>query len=82
MDARKFTHLRRLARIFWAYKTGATRVPQLPVRLWIESTSHCNLRCGYCPNKDIEKADDAESRDACKNALQSARRLRDAASQR
>jgi organic radical activating enzyme len=57
MDARHFTHLRRLARIFWAYKTGATRVPPLPVRLWIESTSRCNLRCGYCPNKDIEKAD-------------------------
>ena len=57
MDGRQLIHLRRLARIFWAYKTGATRVPQLPVRLWIESTSHCNLRCGYCPNKDIEKAD-------------------------
>ena len=57
MDARKLIHLGRLARIFWAYKTGATRVPQLPVRLWIEPTSRCNLRCGYCPNKDIEKTD-------------------------
>ena len=33
-------------------------------------------------SKDIEKADDAESRDACKDALLSARRLRDAAEQR
>ena len=57
MDSRHLRHLGRLARIFWAYKTGATKVPPLPVRLWIESTSHCNLRCGYCPNKDIEKAD-------------------------
>ncbi|HEY2092212.1 MAG TPA: hypothetical protein VGJ81_10000 [Thermoanaerobaculia bacterium] len=30
-------------------------------------------------SKDIEKADDDESRNACKNALESARRLRQAA---
>ena len=47
----------RLARIFWAYRTGAATVPQLPVRLWIESTSRCNLKCGYCPNKDVVKED-------------------------
>lgn len=57
VDGRKLRHLGRLARIFWAYRTGATAVPQLPVRLWIESTSRCNLRCPYCPNKEIEKAD-------------------------
>jgi MoaA/NifB/PqqE/SkfB family radical SAM enzyme len=57
MDARKFQHMRRLARIFWAYRTGKATVPQLPVRLWIESTSRCNLRCGYCPNKDVAKED-------------------------
>jgi MoaA/NifB/PqqE/SkfB family radical SAM enzyme len=57
VDTRQLRHLGRLARIFWAYRTGAARVPQRPVRLWIESTSRCNLRCGYCPNKDIEKAD-------------------------
>ena len=56
MDTRRWTHLGRLAKIFWAYKRGSSS-PPLPVRLWIESTSHCNLRCGYCPNKDIEKAD-------------------------
>jgi MoaA/NifB/PqqE/SkfB family radical SAM enzyme len=47
----------RLARIFWAYRRGASTVPQLPVRLWIESTSRCNLKCGYCPNKDVVKED-------------------------
>jgi MoaA/NifB/PqqE/SkfB family radical SAM enzyme len=57
MDGRQLRHLARLTRIYWAYKTGASRVPQLPVRLWIESTSRCNLRCGYCPNQDIVKAD-------------------------
>jgi MoaA/NifB/PqqE/SkfB family radical SAM enzyme len=57
MDGRQLKHLVRLVKIFWAYKTGAKRVPQLPVRLWIESTSRCNLRCGYCPNKDIVKED-------------------------
>jgi len=57
MDGRQLKHFVRLAKIYWAYKTGASRVSQLPVRLWIESTSRCNLRCGYCPNKDIVKAD-------------------------
>lgn len=57
MDTRRLRHAARLARIFWAYRRGKTAVPQLPVRLWIESTSHCNLRCPYCPNKDIAKAD-------------------------
>ena len=33
-------------------------------------------------SKDIDKADDAESRDACTQALASARRLREAAEQR
>jgi len=49
--------MRRLARIFWAYRTGKSKVAQLPVRLWIESTSRCNLKCGYCPNKDVVKED-------------------------
>jgi MoaA/NifB/PqqE/SkfB family radical SAM enzyme len=57
MDGRKLRHIGRLARIFWAYRTGAATVPQLPVRLWIESTSRCNLKCGYCPNKDVVKED-------------------------
>jgi len=57
MDGRQLKHFVRLVKIFWAYKTGAKVVPQLPVRLWIESTSRCNLRCGYCPNKDIVKED-------------------------
>jgi MoaA/NifB/PqqE/SkfB family radical SAM enzyme len=57
MDRRKLRHIGRLARIFWAYRTGAAKVPQLPVRLWIESTSRCNLKCGYCPNKDVVKED-------------------------
>jgi MoaA/NifB/PqqE/SkfB family radical SAM enzyme len=55
MDTRRLRHAARLARVFWAYRRGRTVVPQLPVRLWIESTSRCNLRCGYCPNKDMEK---------------------------
>ncbi|MBI2462334.1 MAG: radical SAM protein [Candidatus Rokubacteria bacterium] len=57
MDTRRLRHAARLARIFWAYRRGKTRVAPLPVRLWIESTSHCNLRCPYCPNKEIARAD-------------------------
>ena len=57
MDTRRLKHLGRLARVFWSYRRGRSVVPQLPVRLWVETTSRCNLRCGYCPNKDISKED-------------------------
>jgi MoaA/NifB/PqqE/SkfB family radical SAM enzyme len=57
VDTRRLRHAVRLARVYWGYRRGKRVLPQLPVRLWIESTSRCNLRCGYCPNKDVEKED-------------------------
>jgi len=48
-------YYRRLAQVFSAYKRGKTVLPYLPVRLWIETTSICNLRCVMCPNKDLKK---------------------------
>jgi len=48
-------YYRRLAQVFSCYKRGKTVLPYLPVRLWIETTSICNLRCVMCPNKDLKK---------------------------
>lgn len=48
-------YYRRLARVFSSYRRGKTALPYLPVRLWIETTSICNLRCVMCPNKDLKK---------------------------
>ncbi len=48
-------YYRRLARIFWSYKRKTTVLPYLPVRLWVEPTSWCNLACSMCPNKDLDK---------------------------
>lgn len=48
-------YYRRLARIFWAYKRGKTRLAYMPVRLWVEPTSFCNLACVMCPNKDLPR---------------------------
>ena len=45
----------RLARVYRAYKTGKTRLPYTPLRLWIEPTNHCNLRCQMCPQGQKEK---------------------------
>ena len=43
----RFLHL---GRIFWNYRvTRRTRLPHPPLRLWIESTNACNLRCVMCP---------------------------------
>jgi len=47
----------RLLRLFCHYQKNSTHLPYLPIRLWIEATSHCNFRCVMCPNKDLKKQD-------------------------
>jgi radical SAM protein with 4Fe4S-binding SPASM domain len=49
-------YYKRLWKIFRAYKGRKTKLDYMPVRLWIEPTSVCNLRCVMCPNKDLSKA--------------------------
>lgn len=53
----KTEYYRRLVDIFLAYKRRRTVLTYAPIRLWIEPTSHCNLKCVMCPNKDLKPAD-------------------------
>ncbi len=53
----KTSYYRRLWQVYRAYKQKKTRLPYPPVRLWVEATSICNLRCVMCPNKDLKKED-------------------------
>jgi MoaA/NifB/PqqE/SkfB family radical SAM enzyme len=46
------TKLRRMAQILWAYRGGRTRLPYYPLRLWIEPTNACNLKCPLCPQSE------------------------------
>ncbi len=48
--------LARMARIFQDFRRRSDRVRALPIRLWIETASVCNLRCIMCPNKDYPAA--------------------------
>src|SRR3972149_1506699 len=48
----KTEHLYRLAQIFWAYRQKKTKDIPLPIRLWIEPTPFCNLKCPMCPQSD------------------------------
>ena len=50
-------YYRRLLQVYLSYRRKRTRLAHLPVRLWIETTSVCNLRCVMCPNKDLKKED-------------------------
>jgi len=43
----------RLFKLFWEFKRRKSRVKSLPVRMWIEMSSDCNLKCVMCPNKDL-----------------------------
>lgn len=47
----------RLARIFVDYRRRSETVHTMPIRMWVESTSRCNLRCPMCPNKDMPASD-------------------------
>ncbi|MBN1676184.1 MAG: radical SAM protein [Kiritimatiellae bacterium] len=44
----------RLARLFVDYKRRKTAGLKPPIRLWVESSSHCNFRCAMCLNKDMK----------------------------
>ncbi len=47
--------LLRLFGIYWAYSIKrSVRLSYMPYRLWIEPTSHCNLKCRMCPNKSLD----------------------------
>ncbi|MFH1477150.1 MAG: radical SAM protein [Verrucomicrobiota bacterium] len=46
----------RMVRVYLAYRRRQATLPYLPLRLWIETASCCNLRCIMCPNKDVTAA--------------------------
>lgn len=46
-----------LARIFYHYSRRSMILPYPPVRLWVEPTNHCNLRCLICPNKLLKEGE-------------------------
>jgi radical SAM protein with 4Fe4S-binding SPASM domain len=52
---KRFRYYKRLFQVFSSYKREKVRLPYLPVRLWVEATSVCNLRCVMCPNKDLKR---------------------------
>ena len=43
------SHPLNLARGSAAYRRKALRLSHKPVRLWVEPTNHCNLKCSMCP---------------------------------
>ena len=49
-------HIRTLQKILVNYRKRAVVLDTLPIRLWIESSLACNLKCGMCPNKDLPNA--------------------------
>jgi radical SAM protein with 4Fe4S-binding SPASM domain len=54
---KKLRYYKRLLQVFSSYKRKKVHLSYLPVRLWIETTSICNLRCVMCPNKDLKKGE-------------------------
>ena len=44
-----------LAQTYMAYRRGAEICSYPPTRVWVEPTSHCNLRCSFCGNRLLPK---------------------------
>ena len=42
-----------LSKIFLGYKRKKLVLNTMPIRLWVESSLACNLKCVMCPNKEI-----------------------------
>jgi radical SAM protein with 4Fe4S-binding SPASM domain len=42
-----------LARIVREYRAGRYQLGTMPIRLWIDTCSGCNLKCIMCPNKNL-----------------------------
>lgn len=53
----RLSKLMKMIRIFRDYRNRRPVVATLPIRLWVESTSICNLKCIMCPNKDMSDAE-------------------------
>ncbi|MDO8597857.1 MAG: hypothetical protein Q7R45_14700, partial [Sulfuricaulis sp.] len=45
----------RLATTYHAYRQKAEVCSYSPTRIWVEPTSHCNLRCGFCLNRKLAR---------------------------
>jgi pyruvate-formate lyase-activating enzyme len=52
----KIDYYRRLLALYRSYRRRDAIVAAPPLRLWVEISSRCNLRCPICPNKDLPAA--------------------------
>ena len=66
--------LTRLAGIYAAYRRRDEAPGPLPLRLWVETSTRCNLRCPMCPNRDLPpEARTVMSLDLFKTVVEQAR---------
>jgi MoaA/NifB/PqqE/SkfB family radical SAM enzyme len=53
----RINYYRRLLALYRSYRRRDIVVAPAPLRLWVELSSRCNLRCPVCPNRDLPGAD-------------------------
>ncbi len=54
---KKISQLRKLYTLYRSYSAKRSRNIPAPIRLWIEPTNYCNLKCVMCLNKDLAKSE-------------------------
>lgn len=46
-----------LSKMYLSYKSKRIETKTLPIRLWVESSLDCNLKCVMCPNKQVPRTE-------------------------
>jgi len=54
---KKIAQLKKLYSLYRSYSAKRSRNIPAPIRLWIEPTNWCNLRCVMCLNKNLAKSE-------------------------
>ncbi|MBN1196606.1 MAG: SPASM domain-containing protein [Candidatus Aminicenantes bacterium] len=52
----EINYYNRLFRIWRNFRRRRIHATAMPFRLWVELHGGCNLRCSFCPNKDLDES--------------------------
>ncbi|HDP95942.1 MAG TPA: radical SAM protein [Candidatus Aminicenantes bacterium] len=52
----EINYYKRLFHIWRNFRGRRIRATAMPFRLWVELHAGCNLRCSFCPNKDLDES--------------------------
>jgi MoaA/NifB/PqqE/SkfB family radical SAM enzyme len=53
----KISKISRMATTYKGYMSRVKECAYPPTRIWVEASSHCNLKCSFCGNRELPRGD-------------------------